>query len=113
MLKKDFNGYAEFTKKIKETSGEERAEVYMERTQMWTDKFMNLINPLPKGDLVFVITSLESIAAVLRKDDVVASALADVLKMEIGIACETQTITGRNMTEAALRTYAEVWKNKK
>lgn len=49
MLKKDFNGYAEFTKKIKETSGEERDEVCMERTQMWTDKFMNLINPLPWG----------------------------------------------------------------
>ena len=51
MLKKDFNGYAEFAKKIKETSGEERDEVCMERTQMWTDKFMNLINPLPGGGI--------------------------------------------------------------
>lgn len=65
------------------------------------------------GDLVFVITSLESIAAVLRKDNVEASVLADILKMKIGIACKKQTITGGNMTEAALRTYAEVWKNKK
>lgn len=51
MLKKDFNGYAEFAKKIKETSGEERDEACMERIQMWTDKFMNLINPLPGGGI--------------------------------------------------------------
>lgn len=113
MLKKDFNGYAEFAKKVKETNGEARLEVCMERTQTWMDKFMNLINPLPGGDLAFVITSLESIAAVLRKDDTEASVLADILKMKIGIACKTQTISDGNMTEAAMRAYAEVWKNKK
>lgn len=113
MLKKDFNGYTEFVKKVKGTSGKARLEVSMERVQMWTDKFMDLINPLPGGDLAFVITSLESIAEVLRKDDMEASILADILKMKIDITCKTQTISDGNMTEAAMRAYAEVWKNKK
>lgn len=51
MLKKDFNGYTEFVKKVKGTSGEARLEVSMERVQMWTDKFMDLINPLPGGGI--------------------------------------------------------------
>ena len=50
MLKTDFNGYKEFKEKLANTSGEENAKVCMERIQMWTNKFTDMINPLPAGD---------------------------------------------------------------
>ena len=49
MLKTDFNGYKEFKEKLANTSGEENAKVCMERIQMWTNKFTDMINPLPAG----------------------------------------------------------------
>lgn len=49
MLRQDFNGYKEFADKIMNTSGEENLKVCVERVQMWADKFMDIINPLPEG----------------------------------------------------------------
>lgn len=49
MLRQDFNGYKEFVDKIMNTSGEENLKVCVERVQMWADKFMDIINPLPGG----------------------------------------------------------------
>lgn len=67
MLRQDFNGYKEFADKIMNTSGEENLKVCVERVQMWADKFMDIINPLPEGDVAIVITALETIARTLRK----------------------------------------------
>lgn len=51
MLKQDFNGYKEFLEKLKNTSREENLKACIERVQMWSDKFMNIISPLPGGGI--------------------------------------------------------------
>lgn len=108
MLKTDFNGYKEFKEKLANTSGEENAKVCMERIQMWTNKFTDMINPLPAGDTAFVIVALETIAKTLRGGRAEESFLADMLKIIIGAESKTTTVKGdANTTEAAVRTYAE------
>lgn len=108
MLKTDFNGYKEFKEKLANTSGEENAKVCMERIQMWTNKFTDMINPLPAGDTAFVIVALETIAKTLRGECAEESFLADMLKIIIGAESKTTTVKGdANTTEAAVRTYAE------
>lgn len=108
MLKTDFNGYKEFKEKLANTSGEEKAKVCMERIQMWTNKFTDMINPLPAGDTAFVIVALETIAKTLRGGRAEESFLADMLKIIIGAESKTTTVKGdANTTEAAVRTYAE------
>ena len=108
MLKTDFNGYKEFKEKLANTSGEENAKVCMERIQMWTNKFTDMINPLPAGDTAFVIVALETIAKTLRGGRAEESFLADLLKIIIGAESKTTTVKGdANTTEAAVRTYAE------
>ena len=112
MLKTDFNGYKEFKEKLANTSGEENAKVCMERIQMWTNKFTDMINPLPAGDTAFVIVALETIAKTLRGGRAEESFLADMLKIIIGAESKTTTVKGdANTTEAAVRTYAESLKN--
>ena len=49
MLKQDFNGYKDFIEKVMNTSGEEGGKVCVDRIQMWSDKIMNVVNPLPGG----------------------------------------------------------------
>lgn len=49
MLKQDFNGYKDFIEKVMNTSGEEGDKVCVDRIQMWSDKIMNVVNPLPGG----------------------------------------------------------------
>lgn len=49
MLKQDFNGYKDFIEKVMNTSGEESDKVCVDRIQMWSDKIMNVVNPLPGG----------------------------------------------------------------
>lgn len=108
MLKTDFNGYKEFKEKLANTSGEENAKVCMERIQMWTNKFTDMINPLPAGDTAFVIVVLETIAKTLRGGRAEESLLADMLKIIIGAESKTTTVKGdANTTEAAVRTYVE------
>lgn len=108
MLKTDFNGYKEFKEKLANTSGEENAKVCMERIQMWTNKFTDMINPLPAGDTAFVIVALETIAKTLRGGRAEENFLADMLKIIIGAESKTTTVKGdANTTEAAVRTYAE------
>lgn len=108
MLKTDFNGYKEFKEKLANTSGEENAKVCMERIKMWTNKFTDMINPLPAGDTAFVIVALETIAKTLRGGRAEESFLADMLKIIIGAESKTTTVKGdANTTEAAVRTYAE------
>lgn len=108
MLKTDFNGHKEFKEKLANTSGEENAKVCMERIQMWTNKFTDMINPLPAGDTAFVIVALETIAKTLRGGRAEESLLADMLKIIIGAESKTTTVKGdANTTEAAVRTYAE------
>lgn len=108
MLKTDFNGYKEFKEKLANTSGEENAKVCMERIQMWTNKFTDMINPLPAGDTAFVIVALETIAKTLRGGRAEESFLADMLKIIIGAESKTTTVKGdANTTEAAVRAYAE------
>lgn len=113
MLRQDFNGYKEFAEKIMNTSGEEKLKVCVERVQMWADKFMDIINPLPGGDVAIVITALETIARTLRKNSMEANFLADMLEIKIGAKCTTTTVKGdENTTEAAVRAYAETLKKK-
>lgn len=108
MLKTDFNGYKEFKEKLANTSGEENAKVCMERIQMWTNKFIDMINPLPAGDTAFVIVALETIAKTLRGERAEESFLADMLKIIIGAESKTTTVKGdANTTEAAVRKYVE------
>lgn len=113
MLKQDFNGYREFMEKLKKSSKEEHDQLYMERIQMWVNKIMNIINPLPGGDIAFVIVAVETIAKTLRKDSVEARVLADIFKMKIGATSNITTIEGdENTTEADVRAYAESLKKK-
>lgn len=49
MLRQDFNGYKDFIEKVMNTSGEEGSKVCVDRIQMWSDKIMNAVNPLPGG----------------------------------------------------------------
>ena len=49
MLRQDFNGYKDFIEKVMNTSGEEGSKVCVDRIQMWSDKIMNVVNPLPGG----------------------------------------------------------------
>lgn len=79
---------------------------------MWTNKFTDMINPLPAGDTAFVIVALETIAKTLRGGRAEESFLADMLKIIIGAESKTTTVKGdANTTEAAVRTYAESLKN--
>lgn len=113
MLKQDFNGYKEFVEKVLKAKGEDKENVCIERIQMWTDKFTDIINPLPGGDAALVIVALESTARAIRKDCIEADKLADFFEMKIGMECRMKTIKGGiNMTEAAAREYAKMLKNK-
>ena len=49
MLKQDFNGFKEFKEKLMNASGQVSLEVCMERVEMWTNKILDVINPLPGG----------------------------------------------------------------
>lgn len=50
MLRQDFNGYKDFTEKVMSTTSEEEtSKVCVDRIQMWSDKIMNVVNPLPGG----------------------------------------------------------------
>ena len=53
MLKQDFDGYKDFIEKVMNTntSKEESDKVYVDRIQMWSDKIMNVVNPLPGGGM--------------------------------------------------------------
>lgn len=51
MLKQDFNGYKDFIEKVMNTSGEKTSKVCVDRIQMWSDKIMNVVNPLPGGGM--------------------------------------------------------------
>lgn len=113
MLKQDFNGYKEFLEKLKNTSREENLKACIERVQMWSDKFMNIISPLPRGDIAHVIVALETIAKTLRKDSMEARVLADALEMVIGTEVTTTTVKGdMYATEADVRAYVETLKKK-
>ena len=113
MLKQDFNGYKEFIEKVMNTSGEEGDKVCVDRIQMWSDKIMNVVNPLLRGDVQLVIVALETITKTLRKGDTKAGETADRIEREIGAQCTTTTIEGdENTTEAAARAYAEALRKK-
>lgn len=49
MLKQDFNGFKEFKEKLMNASEQVSLEVCMERVEMWTNKILDVINPLPGG----------------------------------------------------------------
>ena len=113
MLKQDFNGYKDFIEKVMNTSGEESDKVCVDRIQMWSDKIMNVVNPLPGGDVPLVIVALKAITETLRKGDVKAGEIADRIERKIGVQYTTTTIEGdENTTEAAVRACAEALRKK-
>ncbi len=114
MLKQDFNGYKDFIEKVMNTTSEEEtSKVCVGRIQMWSDKIMNVVNPLPGGDVPLVIVALEIITETLRKGDTKAGEVADRIERKIKAQCTTTTIEGdENTTEAAVRAYAETLRKK-
>lgn len=113
MLKQDFNGYKDFIEKVMNTSGEEAGKACVERTQMWCDKIVDVVTPLPYGDVPCVITALEIVAGGLRNSNTEACKVADKLKSKIAAICETMVMKGdENTTEAAVRAYAETLRKK-
>lgn len=114
MLRQDFNGYKDFFEKVMNTTSEEETiKACVDRIQMWSDKIMNVVNPLPGGDVPLVIVALETITETLRKSDTKAGEIADRIERKIGAQCTTTTIEGdENTTEAAVRAYAEALRKK-
>lgn len=111
MLKKDFDGYLEFVKKVQEADNEETGKLYKERTQLYVDKIQDVIKVMPSGDLVFIITALRIITEAVQKLEPEATRMAQKLFDRMSYSSKSGTFNA-NTTEAAARVYADILKRK-
>lgn len=111
MLKTDFDGYLGFVEKVRKANADETKKLCKERTQMYVDKIQEVIAVTPSADLVFVITALRTITETVQKIDPQATHMAQRLFDSISYTSKSGTLNA-NMTEAAARAYADVFKKK-
>ena len=111
MLKTDFDGFLGFVEKVREANADETKKLCKERTQMYVDKIQEVIAVTPSADLVFVITALRMITETVQKIDPQATYMAQKLFDGISYTSKSGTLNA-NMTEAAARAYADVFKKK-
>ena len=78
---------------------------------MYVDKIQEVIAVTPSADLVFVITALRTITETVQKIDPQATHMAQRLFDSISYTSKLETLN-TNMTEAAARAYADVFKKK-